>query len=569
MRSVALVVACFLLLAPVLSQGGVVVALDVQSLTVKPRGEGKYEAGFQVGVLTQNRPWNGRIAYRAVVSRGSYQQAFSGEFVARRGVNFDSFRFAIPATEKEGPYKLRLEVSAEGQGAARETAFEHSAARPTITVGGPEAIVEGEPCTLVARVVSGTPPYRWSWKAGDRSGAAEGPELVVALPDARFPKVTWAVWLLDGAHTEPVYAYHTVRVDKPTPVLESTPLPGEVDVTPQISGPAEAAVGRKVVLTGSARGGEPPYSFQWVGENPGPTGESCPLTFNSPGSHTIKLLASDRRGAFGVAIWKLQIYPRLTAEVAAPAGAPSGRKVQFTARVEGGKPPYSYAWTTSGGGSGSGPTLSGTLRGKPGDSRQVKLVVKDSLEPPQSATATATVYVSSGSAPSSGGLRYVGNLNPATVGFMRSVIQAGSLGNRRAEDLRVKAPELTLTVVEGTAVIAPEVVVWEEHYREVDAQGSRQKSTLHRFQFLPGHLGAGGRLAGPCRVTTRKLVDGQGAPETTHDSFWALFPGQDGNLYLFPDYRLLPPDFLEPSFSITPQQQQMVQVAPYRLEPVP
>jgi hypothetical protein len=565
----ALGLACLLLLAPVLSQGGVVVALDIQSLTVKPLGKSEYEAGFQVGVLTQNRPWDGRIAYRAVVSRGSYQQTFSGESAARRGVNFDSFRFAIPTTEKEGPFKLRLEVSADGQGAAKETAFEHTVALPIIAVGGPEAIVEGEPCTLVARVVSGTPPYRWNWKAGDRSGQAEGPELVVPLPDARFPKMICAVWLLDGVHTEPVYAYHTVRVDKPTPVTERTPLPGQVDVVARISGPAEAAVGRKVVLTGSASGGSPPYSFQWVGDRPGGTGESCPLTFQSPGSYTVKLLASDSRGAFGVTTWNLQIYPRLTAEVAAPAGALSGHKVQFAARVEGGKPPYTYAWTTSGGGSGSGPTLSGTLRGKPGDSRQVKLVVKDSLEPPQSATATATVYVRGGSAPISGGLRFVGNLNPATVAFSRSLIQASSLGNRRVEDLRVKAPELTLTVAEGTAVIAPEVVVWEEHHREVDARGSRQKSTLHRFQFLPGRLGAGGRLAGPCRVTTRSLVDGQGPPETTRDTSWAVIPGGDGNLYLMPNYPNLPPDFLEPSFSLTPQQQQLILIAPYLLRPAP
>lgn len=193
MRVVAWLLAWMVLLAPVLSQEGVVVALDVQSLTVKPLGKSEYEAGFQVGALTQNRPWNGPMAYRAVVSRGGYEQVLSGQFAARRGVNFDRFRFAIPTTEPEGPFKLRLEVSADGQRGVRETSFEHTVALPVIGAGGPEAIIEGEPCLFQARVISGTPPFRWKWKAGDRSGEAEGPEFAVTIPDARFPRLTWAV----------------------------------------------------------------------------------------------------------------------------------------------------------------------------------------------------------------------------------------------------------------------------------------------------------------------------------------------------------------------------------------
>lgn len=187
-------------------------------------------------------------------------------------------------------------------------------------------------------------------------------------------------------------------------VLSGKQLPGavplpELDAPLEITlhGPKELASGQQAMFTVSTRGNLGTLRYRWT-TNWGRGGEQDFLheTFVSPATYTISVQVTDE-GRPGEppaeAQTNLVVLPPLTGTVQGPDRAEPDQGVTFEAQVQGGRPPYTYRWSSETQALGESSTLSGQIRGQSGQERRVQVEVRDSMTPPQVLTLEKRVLL--------------------------------------------------------------------------------------------------------------------------------------------------------------------------------
>ena len=105
-----------------------------------------------------------------------------------------------------------------------------------------------------------------------------------------------------------------------------------------------------VQFTGSASGGQSPYSYSWNFGDGGSSGQQNPShTYQASGTYTPTLTVTDsqnNKATSQVTITVSQPPPTLSASASAsPTSGTAPLTVQFTGSASGGQSPYSYSWT--------------------------------------------------------------------------------------------------------------------------------------------------------------------------------------------------------------------------------
>lgn len=151
-----------------------------------------------------------------------------------------------------------------------------------------------------------------------------------------------------------------------------------------LNGPSELTSGQQAMFTVSARGAQGRLRYQWTTSwGKAGTADSLHETFVSPATYSVAVQVTDegRPGdAPAEARTTLLVHPPLSGTLEGPDRGEPGHPLLVTARVQGGKPPYSYRWSVHDQPVGQdSPTLSGTLRGNPGQEFRLQVEVRDSL----------------------------------------------------------------------------------------------------------------------------------------------------------------------------------------------
>jgi PKD repeat protein len=125
---------------------------------------------------------------------------------------------------------------------------------------------------------------------------------------------------------------------------------GPTPLTAGASGtPTTGAAPLHVTFTGSASGGNPPYSFSWnFGDGSSPSSDQSPThDYATDGSYTATLTVTDSAAATATGSVFITVGGGTPLSVTVTADKTTGAPplaVNFTATPAGGKPPYTFAW---------------------------------------------------------------------------------------------------------------------------------------------------------------------------------------------------------------------------------
>lgn len=149
-----------------------------------------------------------------------------------------------------------------------------------------------------------------------------------------------------------------------------------------------------VAFTGTATGGQPPYTYLWqFGDGLSSTAQNPSHTFTTAGIFPIIFTSTDSAGHTGTLGFHVTVTPPLTlTAAAAPASGVAPLTVGFAASPSGGTPPYTYDWNY-GDGSAHG-TAQNPSHTYPAGGYVATLTVTDAA----SHTAVKTFPISSGPA---------------------------------------------------------------------------------------------------------------------------------------------------------------------------
>jgi PKD repeat protein len=267
----------------------------------------------------------------------------------------------------------------------------------------PMSPVAGSPATFSASVAGGTAPYNYCWTFGDVPGA------LCSLSTSSTATKTYG--------TAGTYTVVLTVTDSSSPQLSATATSPIVVVAPTPAltasfgfSPGQPSVGQTVGFNSIVSGGVPPYTATWqFGDTFTATGLTATHAYGLPGGYTVTLAVTDTATPTpnSVSTSKtVQVIPipppKLSASATwSPTIAIKGQAVTFTATVNGGTPPYSYAWIFGDAGVGSLAIVQ-HVYANPG-TYNVTLTVSDSASSQTTVLTSILVQNPSGSGGGGGG----------------------------------------------------------------------------------------------------------------------------------------------------------------------
>ncbi len=162
-----------------------------------------------------------------------------------------------------------------------------------------------------------------------------------------------------------------------------------------------------VAFTGSATGGQPPYTYRWdFGDGTSSAEQNPSHTYASPGHFLVSFYPKDSAGHEGTMGFYVDVSAGLTLSASrTPASGTAPLAVSFTSTPAGGTPPYTYDWNW-GDGTAHGTTQNPSHTFAAGGVFTTVLTVTDAQGHTASQTLTTTVSPAlqafAGGAPASG-----------------------------------------------------------------------------------------------------------------------------------------------------------------------
>ena len=272
------------------------------------------------------------------------------------------------------------------------TEFFKTAAPPVLSTSftySPSSPQVGQQITFTASASGGTAPYTFSWNFGD---GTSGTGITTTHTYSATGRFTVVLTTKDsGSPQQTATSQQSVTVINPPP----PPLTASFTYSP-----TSPQVSQQVTFTGSASGGQAPYSFAWsFGDGLTGTGSSATHSYSSAGTFTIILTVKDRSSPQQTATTQQSISvagspPPLTASFSySPSNPATGQSISFTGSASGGTQPYGFSWNFGDGSTGTGSTASHQYSAS--GSYTVTLTAKDNGSPQQTATSQQSITVSS------------------------------------------------------------------------------------------------------------------------------------------------------------------------------
>lgn len=247
-----------------------------------------------------------------------WESSFSATFTVAAPSVAGTYDVTLCALSREVPCDWMVCASpATFAGAVRVTCGTGDA--PTVAIGGGRPLTCSLPTTtLTATVSGGRAPYAYLWTPGNSTAQT----LAVSTSG------TYSVSVVD-ANGCAATASLAVVDDQAAPIVDA----GE----PRIL----TCVETSLVQTASATGGVPPYTYLWTPGN----GMSAAATITAPGTYTVTVTGANGCSASDTLVVTEDKQPPIV-DAGPPRVVPCTLEpVTLTARVTGGLPPYSYAWT--------------------------------------------------------------------------------------------------------------------------------------------------------------------------------------------------------------------------------
>jgi parallel beta-helix repeat protein len=197
-----------------------------------------------------------------------------------------------------------------------------------------------------------------------------------------------------------------------------TPLGAGASASPS-SGQAPLSVS----FTGEAWGGTSPYSYRWTfGDGGSSTAKNPSHTYSQTGTYTATLTVTDDEGdqnTDSVTIHVNDTQALSAGIVASPTSGEAPLTVSFTGSASGGRPPYSYRWTSSDGNATTQQNPTHTFS-QPG-TYNISLTVTDSNSDQDSASVSIQVNSPAAQLTASAGASPMTGHAPLDVQFTGSV----------------------------------------------------------------------------------------------------------------------------------------------------
>ncbi len=229
----------------------------------------------------------------------------------------------------------------------------------------PNWVIAGETITLTARVIGGREPYAHRWNTGQTGSTIN---VTPSKTD------TYTVTITDSL-TQSVSASVSVTVG--TGVTASA-----------VARPTIVYSGGSAVLSASAMGGIPPYSFAWE------TGQTdANITVNPFESTTYRVTATDAKGhVSSPASVTVTVAgaPTVSCE-AYPSSLVVGQSATLVAVINGGLPPYRYRWVNPNDPNDPNGPATTSMTVKPKVTTTYGIKVTDSLGQPAEGSITISV----------------------------------------------------------------------------------------------------------------------------------------------------------------------------------
>jgi len=211
----------------------------------------------------------------------------------------------------------------------------------TFTWSPPEPVA-GEVVTFSA-TTSGTAPLTYTWAFGD-GGTGTGAVVTHTFAAGDY---TVTVTATNSCSTD--QARHTVHVCAP-------PAGAAFSWVPDVP-----RIGEVVTFTALAEG-DPPFTFTWtLGDGHAGAGSVVTHTYDAGGTYPVVLVAANPCGQQVVQHALHVCLPVAGAAFSwAPADPMAGERVTFSATVQSGDPPLTYAWAFGDGNTGTGAAVTHT-----------------------------------------------------------------------------------------------------------------------------------------------------------------------------------------------------------------
>jgi PKD repeat protein len=140
----------------------------------------------------------------------------------------------------------------------------------------------GEPVQFYGAGIGGRPPYSYEWDFGDYTNDVEGKTPTHTFDEAGTYTVTLTVTDDEGST-----AIDTVEVV----------ITNRDELVANAGGPYDGTESENIFFSGSATGGETPYTFEWdFGDGTTETGQYVPHIYENDGTYTATLTVTDSIG---------------------------------------------------------------------------------------------------------------------------------------------------------------------------------------------------------------------------------------------------------------------------------
>lgn len=355
-------------------------SLDMSGVIVSEDG-GKYETTVQFlcAGLPAGTPVS--LSYQAVITGpAGYRKSLSAPFsVPTCGYTATAFGFTLPDDAADGTYTVTVTLSSGGLTSLPGTrSFNRST--PALSTGfkGDQEVEEGKSAMVVGTITGGRPPYRWQWSGPSGGNTGSGSSFTMNGAGS-VPQMVFSVQVWDSGRNA-----GSPKTDK---IVVKVNKPADPELTATISGPGETAVRRNETYTLNLQGGVPPFQADWyTGSGSFPGNPNSTLYFGQPGTATLQAKVWDQgkhKKSPLIVTTSVLVHDKLTGVILGPDEVAPDQQIDLNHDISGGKPNIRWKWTTSSGHELTSRTLSGKVRGNPGEVKVVTLDAEDSLNPPQ------------------------------------------------------------------------------------------------------------------------------------------------------------------------------------------